>query len=69
MKRALGKDLSKLPVWIEDGAKPQQADMVMDWLESIFEDKMLAIKSRRGDTGAPSSLDLNPLDFFVGIFE
>jgi hypothetical protein len=39
--------------------------MVIDWLDSIFEDKMLPIKSRRGDTWAPSSSDINPLDFFL----
>jgi hypothetical protein len=44
MKMAMGKDL---PVWQQDGAKPYQADTVMD---SVFEDKMLTIKSRRGDT-------------------
>ena len=35
----------------------------MEWLDSIFDERMQAIKSRRGDTLAPSSPDLNPLNF------
>ena len=31
----------------------------------IFDERMLAIKSKRGDTLAPSSPDLSPLDFFL----
>ena len=61
MKRALGEALFNLTVWQQDGAKPHQANMVR--LDSIFEERMLAIKSRRGETWAPSSPDLNPLDF------
>ena len=37
----------------------------MEWLDSIFGDQMLAIKSIRGDMWAPYSPDLNPLDYFV----
>ena len=59
MKREQGQDLFNLPVWQQDGAKPHQVN-------SIFKDKMLTIESRRGDTCAPSSLDLKPLDFFCG---
>ena len=65
MKRALGEALFNLTVWQQDRAKPHQANMVMDWLDSIFEERMLAIKSRRGETWAPSSPDLNPLDVFL----
>ena len=39
--------------------------MVMDWLDNIFEDRMLAIRARRGDSWAPSSPDMNPCDSFL----
>ena len=65
MKRVLGQDKFDTTVWQQDGAKPHQANMVMDWLDGIFEERMLAIRSRRGDSWAPSSPDLNPLDFFL----
>ena len=43
--------------------------MVRDWLDTIFEDRMQAIKGRRGDTCGPSSTDLNPLYLFMsGLF-
>jgi hypothetical protein len=35
-------------MWQQDGSKPHQANMVMEWLDGIFEERMLAIKSRRG---------------------
>ena len=63
MKRMLGQNMSSQAIWQQDGAKPHQANMVMEWLDGIFEDRMLAIRSRRGDTWAPSSPDLNPLDY------
>ena len=56
MKRALGEALFNLTVWQQDRAKPHQANMVMDWLDSIFEERMLAIKSRRGETRPPPLL-------------
>ena len=65
MKRVLGQNMFNQTIWQQDGAKPHQANMVMEWLDGIFEDRMLAIRSRRGDTWAPSSPDLNPLDFFL----
>ena len=37
----------------------------MEWLDSIFMDRMLAIKSMRGDSWAPYSPDCNPCDFFL----
>ena len=52
-------------VWQEDGAKPHQARMVMEWLDTIFQDRMLAIKCLRGDTWAPYSPDCNPCDYFL----
>jgi hypothetical protein len=36
--------------------------MAMGWLESIFEERMLVIRARRGDSLAPYSLDINPCD-------
>ena len=37
----------------------------MEWLDSIFKERMLAIKSLRGDSWAPYSPDCNPCDFFL----
>ena len=50
----------------KDGAKPHQARMVMEWLDTIFQDRMLAIKCLRGDPGPPYSTDCNPCVFFLG---
>ena len=65
MKESLGQARFRRLVWQQDGAKPHQARMVMEWLDSIFKEKMLAIKSLRGDTWAPYSPDCNPCDFFL----
>ena len=40
------------------------ANMIMDWLNIIIKERMLAVKHRWGHTWAPSAPDLNPLDFF-----
>ena len=65
MKQKLGRRRWSNLVWQQDGAGPHQANMVMDWLDSVFASRMLALKSRRGDSWAPSSPDMNPLDFFL----
>ena len=52
-------------IFDDDGAKPHQARMVMEWLDTIFQDRMLAIKCLRGDTWAPYSPDCNPCDYFL----
>ena len=65
MKQRLGLAKFRRVVWQQDGAKPHQARMVMEWLDSIFGDNMLAIKSLRGDSWAPYSPDCNPCDFFL----
>ena len=64
-KRTLGQDLFNKTIWQQDGAKPHQANMVMDWLDSIFEERMLAKKARRGNSWAPSSPDINLCDSFL----
>ena len=65
MRQGLGRSRFKKVIWQQDGAKPHQARMVMEWLDSIFGDQMLAIKSIRGDMWAPYSPDMNPCDFFL----
>ena len=65
MRQDLGRSRFKKVIWQQDGAKPHQARMVMEWLDSIFGDQMLAIKSIRGDMWAPYSPDMNPCDFFL----
>ena len=39
--------------------------MVLDWMDNIFGDRMLTLQSRKAESWAPSSPDLNPLDFFL----
>ena len=65
MKQTLGLSKFSWTVWQQDGAKQHQARMVMKWLDTIFQDRMLAIKCLRGDTWAPYSPDCNPCDFFL----
>ena len=65
MKQKLGLTKFRKTVWQQDGAKPHQARMVMEWLDAIFQERMLAIKSVRGDSWAPYSPDCNPCDFFL----
>ena len=65
MKQSLGLAKFRRTVWQQDGAKPHQARMVMEWLDTIFQDRMLAIKCLRGDTWAPYSPDCNPCDYFL----
>ena len=65
MKERLGQTRFRRTIWQQDGAKPHQARMVMEWLDTIFMERMLAIKSLRGDSWAPSSPDCNPCDFFL----
>ena len=50
MRQALGLTKLRWTVWQQDGVKPHQAKMVMKWLDTIFQDRMLAIKCLRGDT-------------------
>jgi hypothetical protein len=42
-------------------------NMVMDYLDRVFQDMMLVLKARMADSQAPSSPVMNPcdLDFFV----
>ena len=65
MKEKLSLAGFKRTIWQQDGAKPHQAVMVMNWLDTIFKERMLAIKCIRGDTWAPYSPDCNPCDFFL----
>ena len=64
-KQQLGMARFRRTIWQQDGAKPHQARMVMEWLDSIFMGRMLALKSLRGDSWAPYSPDCNPCDFFL----
>ena len=64
-KRTLGQDLFNQTIWQQDGAKPHQANMVMDWLDSMFKERMLAKRTRRGNSWAPSSPDINLCESFL----
>ena len=39
--------------------------MVMEYLDRVFQDRMLALRPRRGDSWTPSSPDKKPCDFFL----
>ena len=65
MMEQLGRSKWKSLIWQHDGADPHQARMVMEWLDGVFRERMLALKSIRGDSWAPSSPDMNPADFFL----
>ena len=65
MMEQLGRNKWRNLVWQQDGAGPHQAKMVMEWLDGVFGERMLALKSIRGDSWAPSSPDMNPADFFL----
>ena len=54
MKQTLWLAKFNWTVWRQDDAKPHQARIVMEWLDTIFQDRMLAINwCLRGDTWAP----------------
>ena len=63
IKQRLGMDRFRQAIWQQDGAKPHQANIVMDWLDKIFGDRMLALKARQGMFWSPASPDMNPCDF------
>ena len=65
MKEKLGQAKFRRTIWQQDGAKPHQAKMVMNWLDTIFKERMLAIKCVRGDSWASYSPDCKPCDFFL----
>ena len=62
IKQRLGMDRFNQAIWQQDGAKPHQAHIVMDWLDQVFGDRMLALKARQGMFWAPASPDKNPCE-------
>ena len=65
MKQDLGLTSYGRTIWQQDGAKPHQANMVMDWLDSMFKERMLAKRTRRGNSWAPSSPDISLFESFL----
>ena len=65
MMLMLGRAVWGRMIWQQDGAKPHQARMVMEWLDGLFGERILAIKSLRGEDWAPSSPDCAPCDFYL----
>ena len=59
MKRELGDAEFYNTIWQQDGAKCHTANSVMDYLDRVFGQNMLALKSRQGDTWAPTSPDMS----------
>ena len=69
MKQTLWLAKFNWTVWQEDDAKPHQARMVMKWLDTDFQDRMVAIKCLRGGgvPGPPTDLTATHLiSFFWG---
>ena len=62
MKRELGMEAFNSTIWQQDRAKPHQANMMMDYLDRVVQERMLALKDRRGESWAPSSPDMNPCE-------
>ena len=51
-------------IWFQqDGATPHTAKHVLEWLHSMFGDRLISFKTDR--IWPPHSLDLSPLDFFL----
>ena len=65
IKQKLRQDKFSQAIWQQDGAKPHQAHIVMDWLDKVFDKRMLALKARQGFFWSPASPDMNPCDFFL----
>ena len=65
MKDKLGQAGFRGTIWQQDGTKPKQARMVMECIDTIFQEMMLAIKCLRWYNWAPYSPDCNPCDFFL----
>ena len=65
MKKELGVRKFGRLTWQQDGAPAHTANTVMDYLDNVFADRMLALKSRQGVDWAPHSPDLNPCDFWL----
>lgn len=51
--------------WQQDGAPPHTAKTSIRFLDEVFSNRMLALKSVHGQIWAPSSPDLSPLDFSI----
>ena len=41
-KQVLGQEAFGQAIWQQDRAKPHLANMIMDWLDGIFKERMLA---------------------------
>ena len=64
MKERLGLEEFTLTIWEQDGAKPHQVNRV-DYLDGIFGKRMLALKSRWGNSWSPSSPNMNPCAYWL----
>ena len=65
MKARLGQGKFSRLIWQQDGAPCHTATPVIDYLDRIFGDRMLALKSPRGQDMSPQSPDLNPCEIFL----
>jgi hypothetical protein len=46
-------------------ANPIKANLLLDYLDRVFLNRMLALNARMGDSWAPSSPNMNSCDFFL----
>ena len=65
MKQSLGQAKFRQVVWQQDGARCHTSHMVMDFLDEIFEDRVVSQNCRRGMLWSASSPDMNPCDSFL----
>ena len=64
-KRQLSQERFASAIWQLDKAKPHQANMVMNYLERVFKERMLVLKAKKVHCWELSSPALNPCDFFL----
>ena len=50
MRKVFGPDGFGTTIWQQDGAKPHQTNLNMDYLDKVFGARMLALKARQGDS-------------------
>ena len=67
IKSSIGRMKFNQVIWQQDGVKPHQAHIYMDWLDGIFGIRMLALKARQVYFWSQASPDINPCDFFLWV--
>ena len=66
MQEELGEEWSSV-IFQQDGARAHTANMVVNWLDTLFGDRVLSSRCVQGIEWSPVSPDLNPCDFFLWV--